>query len=124
MIDNDLKNYILSHTAVTDLISTRLYLEVLPDVKVYPLVMINRTKNLKNKRSKIYSPVYQISSFSQTLAESETILKSINNIIEDFKGKWGESSIIDVTYTDIKRKPFDTSENVFQSILEIKILHK
>ena len=124
MIDKDLRNFILEDIAISGYISERLYTEIEPEKVTYPFVRMNRISNPKNKRSKIYSPLYQFSSFSKNLSESETILERINSIVEDFKGKWGEKRIIDVSYSDIKRMPFDNKERVFHSLLEVRILHK
>ena len=123
MIDKQVRDYLLTQTELTSLIDLRLYTEIVPEKVTYPYVLMSRISNPQNFESRVYSPIYQFSCMGKTLSETDTILSVIKQKTVDYKGMFSDIEILNIIYMDLDRS-YDEKKKDFESILEIKILHK
>ncbi len=96
-VEKDIRTYMLTRTAITDLISTRIYAQKLPEAATFPSLVYNRISSTRNYShsgdSNMTSPRIQYSCFAETYEEAKDLAEQIVSEMSGFKGTAGSSTI-------------------------------
>ena len=96
-IKEALKIYLLSKTEITDIISDRLYPEVLPQGTEYPALTYLEVSNPVFHDVDIAYPRFQLSSWAETYLEADTLKNAIKEVMQRYKGIMGGTGGVHVT---------------------------
>ena len=96
-VEKDIRTYMLTRSAITDLVSTRIYASKLPQEATFPSIAYNRISTVRTYSqsgdSNLTKPRIQYSCFAETYEGARNLAEQIVSEMSGFKGTAGSSTI-------------------------------
>lgn len=89
-IEEALRTYLLTKTALTALVSTRIYPDFIPPDAAFPCVQYFKVSDIKDHtltgQSELERPVFQFSAYATTKASARAVANQIKTALCDYAG--------------------------------------
>jgi hypothetical protein len=129
MIRNSIRQYLLSKLAVTNIIGTRLYPVVLPQLESVPAIVYRRISGGHNhnidKATGSAIPVFELDCWADTYAQAETLAEAVRGVMQGFDGTMGDTvvtaCILDDETDDYEPPDEGSDRGVFSITLRYRI---
>ena len=113
-------------TAVTDLTSTRIYADTLPDGTTHPAIIYRIVTTIPfdsniNADGGIFQSRVQLTLVSDTKSETITLMEAVKTALIRYKGSTGGSTFIDTRLMDISDQAYDIETNQTARIMDFII---
>lgn len=96
-LESDIRTYMKTRTAITDIVGSRIYFQKLPQEAEFPLLVSNRISTTRTYShsgdSNMTTPRIQYSCFAETYAAAKDLAEQIVSEMSGFKGTAGSSTI-------------------------------
>ena len=96
-IEADMVTYILTRTAITDIIATRIYYQKLPEFPTLPAIVYNRISSLRSRThdgdSNLSKPRIQYSIWADTDTAVMALADAFEDEFKSFSGTAGSSTV-------------------------------
>ena len=123
MLEVDLRNHLLSNETLKSLISTRLYPGWIPENAVMPAVAFLCVSGVRHFDIDVAYPRYQFSVFSPRYLEAKEIVSEIRNILQRFKGKMGNTDVIQVAYQN-EYENYERDTKLYHIAIDFKFIYR
>lgn len=121
MIEIDIRNHLLSHETLKLKIGTRLYPGWIPENAVMPSVAFLGVSRPEHHDIDVAYPRYQFSVFSPRYIDAKEIAAEIKNILQRFKGKMGNTDIIQVVFEN-GYENYEKDTNLYHIAIDFKFI--
>lgn len=122
MLYSDLRNYLLSQESLTSLIGNRLYPGWIPENATMPAVAYLSVSGVRHHDIDVAFPRYQFSVFSPRYTEAVEITELIRYILQRFKGKLGNSNIIQIVHEN-QYENYEKDTKLYHIAIDFKIIY-
>ena len=96
-LEADIRTYMLTRTAITDLVSTRIYFQKLPQNATFPLLVSNRISTKREYShsgdSNLTTPRVQYSCYAETWTAAKDLAEQIVSEMSGFSGTAGSTTV-------------------------------
>ena len=126
-------NYLSGYTGLTDLVSTRIYSQVMPQGVVYPAVTYQvispgTVNHLMNSDSGLYKdPQVQVSSWASTQSSGDAVAVQVSAALKDYSGTMGGDGGITVQRVFLLTpQPLELPQsggNLFQYVHDFRVVY-
>lgn len=121
MLEVDIRNYLLSHESIKLKIGTRLYPGWIPENAVMPSVAFLGVSRPSHHDIDVVYPRIQFSIFSSRYIEAKEIASEIRGILQRFKGKMGNTNIIQVVFEN-EYENYENDTKIYHIALDFKFI--
>ena len=115
-VEKDIRTYMLTRTAITDLISTRIYAQKLPQEATFPSLVYNRISTQRTYShsgdSNFTKPRIQYSCFAETYEDAKDLAEQIVSEMSGFKGTAGTATIYS-TFVENELDSLDSESKLY-----------
>lgn len=122
MLPIDLRNHLLSHKPLTDLIGTRLHPGWFPEKVTLPAVAFFCVSGIGHHDIDVAYPRYQFSCFSPRYLEAKQVAGEIKNALKRFKGDMGGTRVIQGVFEN-QYEQYEKDTNLYHIAVDFKIIH-
>lgn len=122
MLETDLANYLKNYQPLKDLIGGRIYPGVIPENGTKPAVAYYEISAPSHHDIDVSFPRFQFSCFSKRYTESKQIRQEIENALKRFKGRMGNTRIIQGVVAG-KYELYEKDTKLYNAIIDIKIIY-
>ncbi|WP_284037460.1 DUF3168 domain-containing protein [Neobacillus sp. 114] len=121
MLEIDIRNYLLSHESLKEKIGSRLYPGWIPENATMPSVAFLEVSGVRHHDIDVAYPRYQFSVFSPRYLEAKEVTAEIRNILQRFKGKMGDSNIIQVAFQN-EYETYEQNTKLYHIAMDFKFI--
>ena len=122
MFFTDLRNFLLTHESLKTLIGTRLYPGWIPENAVMPSVACFEVTGVSHHDIDVAYPRYQFSIFSPRYIEAKEIANEIKEILQRFKGKMGNTRVIQGVYQN-EYDNYESDTKLYHIAIDFKFIY-
>lgn len=122
MFFTDLRNFLLTHESLTKLINVRLYPGWIPKDAPMPSVAYLEVSGVGFHDIDVAYPRYQFSIFSPKYVEAKEIAKEIKDILQRFKGKMGNTRVIQAVYQN-EYDNYEIDTKLYHIAIDFKFIY-
>ncbi|MFS0820759.1 DUF3168 domain-containing protein [Bacillus sp. 1P02SD] len=122
MIETDLRDYLLTHDSLTALIGNKLYPGWIPENAKMPSVAYLGVSGVRHHDIDVAYPRYQFSCFSPRYLEAKAIAAELREILQRFKGKMGNSNIIQVAFQN-EYENYEKDTKLYHIAIDFKFIY-
>ncbi len=123
-LETDLYTYLTAISAITDIISTRLYPDTIPQNTDYPAAVYQRQNGERVYSLKEYegiqSSVFVFNLFSETAAERWDMRAEFIDALDDYSGTMGTTSIDWISLSN-DVSTYEPAARLFRAMVDFKI---
>jgi len=123
MINKALRNKLLEHTALYDLVKERIYVLKLPQNPELPAITFFRVSNPRHHDLDISYPRFQFDSWASTYVVARNIANEIRKALQREKGIWNGIKVIQGVYLN-EMEFYEDSTEIFHIATDFKILYR
>lgn len=122
MLEIDLRNHLLSNESLKIKIGSRLYPGWIPEGAVMPAAAYLGISGARHHNIDVAYPRIQFSVFSPKYLEAKEIAALIRENLQRFKGKMGQSSIIQIVHLN-DYENYERDTKLYHIALDFKIIY-
>ncbi|MFJ5625446.1 DUF3168 domain-containing protein [Peribacillus loiseleuriae] len=122
MLEVDLRNHLLSHESLKNYIGARLYPGWIPENAAMPSVAFLGVSGVRHHDIDVAYPRYQFSVFSPRYLEAKEITAEIRNILQRYKGKMGNTNIIQVVFQN-EYESYEQDTKLYHIAIDFKFIY-
>jgi len=122
LLETDLRTYLLSFDSLKNKIGNRLYPVWIPQNAEMPSVAYVEVSRPSHHDIDVAFPRIQFSVFSNRYIEAKEISKEIRKILQRFKGKMGNTTVIQIAYEN-EYEVYERDTNRYHVATDYKIIH-
>lgn len=123
MLVTDLRDYLLSFNSLKSYIGKRLYPGWIPENAAMPSVAYLCVSGVRHFDIDVAYPRYQFSVFSSRYLEAKEIAAEIRNILQRFKGKMGNTTIIQVIFQN-EYENYEKDTKLYHIAIDFKFIYR
>lgn len=112
----------MSQQSLTKFIGNRLYPGWLPENAPKPAVAYLSVSGVRHHDIEVAYPRYQFSVFSSRYTEAVEIAEEIRNVLQRFKGKLGNSNIIQIVHEN-QYENYENDTKLYHIAIDFKIIY-
>ena len=125
-VEKDIRTYMGTRTAITDIVGSRIYAQKLPQAATFPSLVYNRVSTQRTYShsgdSNMTSPRIQYSCFAETYEEAKDLAEQIVSEMSGFKGTAGSSTIYS-TFVDNELDLIDPESKLYFIPVDLMITY-
>lgn len=118
-----IKTYLLTKTALTNLVGQRIYYSTLPQTPTYPAISFFRVSNIRQHDLDIGSCYYQFDCWSLTYIQSVEIAKQIRFALQREKSVMSGIPIVQGVFLN-EQDFYENDTKLFHVALDVKIIYR
>lgn len=122
LLETDIREYLLSHESLKLKIGSRLYPGWIPENATMPSVAFLCVSGVQHHDIDVGYPRYQFSVFSPRYIEGKEIAAEIRNALQRFKGKMGNSNIIQVAFQN-EYETYEQNTKLYHIAVDFKFIY-
>ena len=123
-MEEDLRAYLLTLSAITDLIGQRVYFIKLPQDTTFPALTINRISTQRRRshggNSNLTRPRIQLTCFAETYLATKAISTQIVNALESYVGTMGSTQVYD-SFVENELDLYDSESKIYYLPIDVMI---
>lgn len=122
MLETDLRTYLLTLDSLKDYIGTRIYPGWIPKNATMPSVAFLGVSRPSHHDIEVAYPRIQFSIFSARYIEAKEITSELRGILQRFKGRMGETNIIQIVYEN-EYENYESDTGLYHIAIDFKIIY-
>ncbi len=125
-VEANILTYLLTISAITDIVVARIYIHDLPQEATFPAITYHRISNVKtisqDGDSNLDNDRFQFSCWSYTFVEITTLVDALETALHCYKGAMGDMTA-GSSFLENKPSIFEPDTKLFHVPVDFKITH-
>lgn len=127
-LEEGIYSHLAAESAITDLVSTRIYPRQLPQNPTYPALtyrrVSTRTQHTHNEADTLPFPRFQFSCYAATYTGTKALANALRGVLDGFKGAFGGSLTVGAILWENELDGFDNVAEVPVTHIDFIIAHQ